>query len=198
MRRLYFLAFAATLLGLLGGCAAPGRYAMPDDRDTASPREALANAEHYLKTRPTWRVDCTGFVRACYHSAEMTDYARRQPPGRNMAQSLFRFCTDHWKRRARFAMIQPGDIVIFDKTYDANRDGHIDDKDRWTHAGLVESFEDGVLTYLDASEGRKGAKIRRRSFSIKKDGKNETVAHDPTTGRAIHHRETFDAAFGPE
>jgi cell wall-associated NlpC family hydrolase len=171
---------------------------MPDDRETASPQEALDNAERFIAERPDWSVDCSGFVRACYHSAEMTRYALHQPPGRNMAQSLFRFCTDRWHRRKRFNEIQPGDILIFDKTYDANHDGHIDEKDRWTHAGLAVSFGDGLLVYLDASEGRKGPKIRRRSFSIKTGGKNETVATDKATGRRITHRETFNAAFGPE
>jgi len=171
---------------------------MPDDRETAAPSEALENGESYLKERADWAIDCSGFVRACYHSAEMTRYAISQPPGRNMAQSLFRFCTDRWHRRKRFAEIRPGDILIFDKTYDANHDGRIDAADRWTHAGLVESFRDGLLTYLDASEGRKGAKLRRRFFSIKPGGKNETVAVDRATGRKIKHKETFDAAFGPE
>jgi hypothetical protein len=182
----------------LAGCAGTGRYVMPDDRETASPRGALENAKRYLSERPNWDIDCSGFVRACYHSAEMADYALRQPPGRNLAQTLFRFCTDHWHRRPHFADIRPGDIVIFDKTYDANHDGHTDAKDRWTHAGLVESFRNGMLTYFDASEGRKGPKLKRRSFSIKTGGKNETVAVDKATGRRIKHRETFDAAFGAE
>jgi cell wall-associated NlpC family hydrolase len=184
--------------GWLAGCAGPGRYTIPADGATASPGEAVENAEDYLAKRPDWNIDCSGFVRACYHSAAMTEYAYRQPPARNLAQTLFRFCTAHWHRRAKFADIRPGDIVIFDKTYDANHDGEINEKDKWTHAGIVESFKGGMLTYLDASKGRKGHKLKRRSFSIKNGGKNETVAVDRKTGRHITHRETFNAAFGIE
>jgi len=182
---------------LLAGCAG-NRYTLSDRGQAATGAEALRTAEKILTTHPGWDVDCTGFVMACYRSPEMARYVRAQPPGRNLAQSIFRFCTDDGVRRTRFLQIQPGDILIFDKTYDANHDGHIDEKDKWTHAGIAVSFEDGLLTYIDASRGRKGRNIRLRSFSIRPGGKNERVAVDPATGRRILHRETFDAAFGLE
>lgn len=206
MRGLHLLlACAAALSGaVLTGCAAHARSTGGSQARTlprqsvAASHPALANAQRYLEERPGWDIDCSGFVRACYRSEAMTRYAQRQPASRNMAQVLFRYCTDHGKRRKRFAEMQPGDIVIFNKTYDANRDGAIDEKDRWTHAGIVESYEDGVLTYLDSSRGRKGDKIRRRAFSIRPGGLNERVAVDPKTGTVIRHRETFDSAFGLE
>jgi len=192
---LFLGALAAVFL--LAGCAG-NRYTRSDRGRAATGAEALTTAQDILKRHPSWDVDCTGFLMACYHSPEMARYVRHQPNGRNLAQSIFRFCTDYGVRRARFVQIQPGDILIFDKTYDANHDGHIDDQDKWTHAGIAVSFEDGLLTYIDASRGRKGRNVQRRSFSIRPGGKNERVAIDPATGRRILHRETFNAAFGLE
>jgi hypothetical protein len=190
--------FALAFWWGLSGCATAAKGPSTEEPRGVSSVAALANARTYLNERPDWNIDCSGFVRACYRSAEMTNYAKRQPPGRNLSQTLFRYCTDHWKRRARFADIRPGDMLIFNMTYDANRDGRINEIDRWTHAGIAESFQDGLLIYLDASKGRKGPKLRRRSFSIKTGGKNETVATDPATGTKITHRETFDSSFGME
>ncbi|HEY5038125.1 MAG TPA: hypothetical protein VIJ93_03530, partial [bacterium] len=98
-------------------------------------------------------------------------------------------------RRARAGDIQPGDILIFNKTYDINHDGHIDDKDVFTHTGIVETFNNMMVTYVDASEGRKPPRLHRRQFSFYGDGHNETVTKDPATGRKIHARETFYAAY---
>jgi len=54
-----------------------------------------------------------------------------------------------------------------------------------------------VVTYIDASEGRKPPRIHRRRFGFYGNKYNETVATDPATGRKIHARETFYAAYGP-
>lgn len=185
------------LLCLLVGCGGSDRV-LSAERQTARGSEALSAAVWLLENEPYRNIDCSAFVRACYHSAEMKAYLRRQPSGRSMARGLFRFCTDRWIRRARFADIQPGDLVFFNKTYDANRDGAINGGDRWTHVGIAESFSEGKLVYLDASKGRKGPRIRRRSFSILPKGKNENVARDPATGARITHKDTFDSAFGME
>ena len=101
----------------------------------------------------------------------------------------------HGKRRAHAADIQPGDILIFNKTYDKNRDGHIDEKDTDTHCALVEWFQDMTVTYIDASESRKPPRLHRRQFSFYDRGPNEHVAVDPATGRRIRARETFYAAY---
>jgi hypothetical protein len=105
------------------------------------------------------------------------------------------YLTAHKRRRPQAAEIQPGDILIFNKTYDINGDGHIDDKDVFTHTGIVEKFEDGVVTYIDASKERRPPRIHRRRFSFYGNKFNETVAVDPATGRKIRARETFYAAY---
>jgi hypothetical protein len=162
----------------------------------ASPQEAIRNAEGYLQNKPNWVVDCSHFVLACYHSPEMDRFfGKYNYLNHNRTKDLRIYLEQHKTRRPKAANIHPGDILIFNKTYDKNHDGHIDEKDTDTHCAIVESFKDWVVTYIDASEERKPPRIHRRKFSFFGDKYNETVAHDPATGRRIRARETFSAAY---
>ena len=164
----------------------------------ASPEEVVRNAEYFLKHRPDWKIDCSHFVLACYHSPGMDRFfSKFGYLGHNLTKDIRIYLEQKRTRRARAADIKPGDILIFNKTYDRNHTGHIDDSDTDTHCGIVESFKDMVVTFIDASEGRKGARIHRRQFSFYDKGPNPHVAVDPATGRRIRLRETFYAAFGP-
>ncbi|HVM31703.1 MAG TPA: hypothetical protein VMU88_01080 [bacterium] len=192
--------------GTLSGCVPIGYSGYPPGSETrydsgsysgqvqASAGEAIRTAEDILEHQPNRQLDCSHFVLACYHSKKMADYFRGQKPGENLTYYLNRYLTEAHTRRAHAADIQPGDILIFNKTYDLNHDGHIDDRDLYTHAGIVESFQNWVVTYLDASEGRHPV-VQRRRFSFYGDKDNETVAKDPATGAKIHHRDTFYAAY---
>ncbi len=157
--------------------------------------QIVANARHYLNTRPDWDIDCSNFVRACVKSEAMDSYLAAQG-GKNLTLSIFGYLRRYGVERKDPSAIRPGDVLIFHYTYDANRDGSIDAQDVYTHSGIAESMKDGLLTYIDSSKGRKDPKIRRRSFSFREGGKNERVATDPKTGREIRHRETYAASFG--
>ena len=171
-------------------------YEIRNPGTQASPQEAIRNAEAYLETRHDWKIDCSHFVLACYHSPEMDRFFGQVSfLGHNLTKDLRIYLEKKKTRRAKAADIQPGDILIFNKTYDKNHDGHIDDKDTDTHCAIVESFKDWVVTYIDASEDRKPPRLHRRKFSFFGEKDNETVAHDPATGRRIRARETFSAAF---
>lgn len=184
-------------VGMAVGCAPVG-YQIRNSGVQASPEEAIHNAEEFLRTRPDWKIDCSHFVLACYHSPEMDRFfGKYSYLNHNLTKDLRIYLEQKKTRRARAADIQPGDILIFNKTYDKNHDGHIDDKDTDTHCALVESFHDMVVTYIDASEGRRHPRLKRRRFSFYDTGPNEHVATDPATGRRITARETFYAAFGP-
>jgi hypothetical protein len=187
--------FPAVMM-LVAGCA-PGRYELGERDPAAGPNEAIHNAERYLHDRPNWKIDCSHFVLACYHSPGMNAFLNRRRYNHNLVYDLNYYLTQQKTRRPRAADIQPGDILIFNKTYDINHDGHIDDKDVFTHTGIVEAFEHMTVTYIDASEGRKPPRIHRRRFSFYGNGPNETVATDPATGHKIHARDTFYAAYGP-
>jgi hypothetical protein len=164
----------------------------------ASPEEAIHNAEDSLEHNRNWKIDCSHFVLNCYHSSEMNAFLNRRKYHHNLVYDLNYYLTQKKTRRPRAADIKPGDILIFNRTYDINRDGRIDEKDVFTHAGLVEWFDRDkmLVTYIDASESRKLPRIHRRMFSFYGEGNNETVAVDPATGRKIHARETFYAAYG--
>ena len=187
--------FLLLLSGFLGGCVSYSRNALMENGPTASPEEAIRNAENILTHNPDWHIDCSHFVLACYHSGAMNAFLNRRKYNHNLVYDLNYFLTQQKTRRKRAVDIQPGDILIFNKTYDINHDGRIDDKDVFTHAGLVESFKNWVVTYIDASESRKGHILRRRAFSFIGDKNNERVARDPATGRKILHLETFYAAY---
>ena len=183
-RSLRFLC-SAILLCSLEGCVSYSRNALMENGPTASPEEAIRTAENILLHNPDWHIDCSHFVLACYHSSSMNAFLNRRKYNHNLVYDLNYYLTQQKTRRKRASDIQPGDILIFNKTYDINHDGRIDDKDVFTHAGLVESFKDWVVTYIDASESRKGHILRRRSFSFIGDKNNEKVARDPATGRRI-------------
>src|SRR5271170_2108821 len=141
--------------GFLAGCAPVG-YGIRNSGVQATPAEAIRNAEYFLKHKPNWKIDCSHFVLACYHSPEMDRFfGKYSYLNHNLTKDLRIYLEQKKTRRARAADIQPGDILIFNKTYDKNRDGHIDDKDTDTHCALVESFHNMLVTYIDASEGRK-------------------------------------------
>jgi hypothetical protein len=189
-----WVALLVTLIIWAGGCAS-NRYGVIENGPTASPEEAVYHAVEYLRDRPDWRIDCSHFVLACYHSRDMDNYLRHHGNQHNLTYTLNTYLTLLKTRRSVAAQIEPGDIIIFNKTYDINHDGHIDDKDVYTHAAIVESYHNGLLIYIDCSDDRKTPRIHRREFSFFDDKYNETVARDPATGRKIHARETFYAAY---
>jgi len=193
---LFFVPSWLLLTIFVFGCA-PGRYEGLTGGVQASPEEAIQNARHYLKTRPDWDIDCSHFVLACYHSREMAVFLNARKYHHNLVYDLNYYLTKKKTRRARAADIRPGDILIFNFTYDINRDGRIDAKDVFTHAGIVEKFLDGAVYYIDAAGSRKPPRLHRRAFSLFGEGHNEAVARDPATGRKILHRETFYAAYAP-
>jgi len=194
---------AAKLFFLLGIClgavgCGTDRYEVQNPGYQASPEEAIRDAETYLNTRPNWKIDCSHFVLACYHSPAMDRFfGHYSYLNHNRTKDLRIYLEQNGTRRARAADIQPGDILIFNKTYDKNNDGHIDERDTDTHTGIVESFNDMRVTFIDASEGRKPPRLHRRQFSFYDSGPNPHVARDPATGRRIRLRETFYAAYGP-
>jgi hypothetical protein len=180
---------------LLGSGCGSSRYILSERTITASPEEALQRAREYLNGRSDWRIDCSHFVLTCYHSGKMNSYFLHRKGHKQLTYDLNAYLTLNKTRRAKAVDIRPGDILIFDKTYDINRDGHIDEKDVFTHVGIAESCNNGVLIYIDASEDRHPPRIRRRQFSFFNDRFNETVATDRATGRKIRARETFYAAY---
>jgi hypothetical protein len=192
--RLSFLLLILLLCGWGVGCA-PNRYFLSEGTQTASPEEAVQNAKSYLINQPDWKIDCSHFVLVCYHSGKMNRFLKHQKGNHNLVRDLNAYLESQHGRRVHAVDIRPGDILIFNKTYDINHDGHIDDKDLYTHTGIVEDYQNSLVTYIDVSDDRKPPRIHLRRFSFTDDRFNETVARDPSTGRKIRARETFHAAY---
>jgi len=176
------------------GCM-QGRYYLSEATSAASAEEAVQNARNYHAYQPDWKIDCSHFVLACYHSGKMNRYLKQKRGNHNLVRDLNTYLEAYGIRRVHASEFKAGDILIFNMTYDINHDGHIDDKDVYTHAGIVENYQNGLVTYIDASEDRRSPRIRVRRFSFTDDKINETVATDRATGRKIHARETFGGAF---
>lgn len=183
------------VLGWAGSACAPGRYFLSENTHPALSEEAAQNARDYLAHQSDWKIDCSHFVLACYHSGKMNHYLSHRRGNHNLVYDLNTYLEGRGGRRIHAADFRPGDVLIFNKTYDINHDGHIDDKDLYTHTGIVEHYENGLVTYIDASDDRRPPRIHLRRFSFTDDKFNETVAKDPATGTKIHARQTFHAAY---
>lgn len=187
--------FTAALVFVLAGCAGVTIQQRTAD-DT--PLKALRRAQAFLKEKPFWRVDCSNFVRACYDYPPLETFLRKKTGDRNLTYYLFEFFRTVGVARGK-NHVKPGDVVFFHKTYDQNHDGSIDERDRFTHVGIVESLSSGRLTYLDASLSRQRrgeAVLQRRVVHLFGGSSDETVARDPKTGTPIRHSETVGEIFG--
>ena len=191
-----FLFLLLVLGGWGAGCAPAALYILSENTPTASPEEAVQNAKNYLVNQSDWKIDCSHFILACYHSGKINSFLNHLRNKHNLVRNLDDYLASQNSRRIHAADIRPGDILIFNKTYDINHDGHIDDRDLYTHAGIVKDYQNGLVVYIDASQDRKPPRIHLRRFSFTDDHFNETVARDPASGRKIHARETFHAAYG--
>ena len=119
----------------------------PAQRTLARSAARFVGAPHIQVQGRRFRYDCSGLVRAVYFSSgiDLTEgvQARDQENG---VRLIRRYIQEHG-RLHHGPVIQPGDLVLFHNTWDADRDGRLDD--RWTHIGIVERVEqDGTVTFI--------------------------------------------------
>lgn len=119
------------------------------------------------------RADCSGFVCACFEAADIPLI----DDGVEGASGTERI----WRTMARRGVTvapgkaRPGDVLVFDHTYDRNRNGRPDDP--FSHVALVEDVDpDGTVTYLHY--GSKG--VTRAVMNVR----HAADATDPATGKA--------------
>ncbi len=93
--------------------------------------------------------DCSGFTSMIFYlnGIDLLKTPRRMAHGRNMVASLYNAAASRGDIIHR-NLPQPGDMVFFDRTYDANRNGRRDDP--LTHVGIVEKVdaETGNVYYI--------------------------------------------------
>ena len=114
--------------------------------------------------------DCAGVTRAIYleHGIDLyaSGTADRQANG-------VRLIYNHMRQHGTLhqgPVVQPGDLVFFDNTWDANSDGLINDA--LTHVGVVERIEpDGTVVFIS----RVARSIERHRMNLTEPGVHRTV-----------------------
>jgi hypothetical protein len=153
MRMSGVLLFAVTV----GACAA-----------TQQPygRTVSDSAEYYLAHPPAWqRLDCSGFVEVVLARA-----------GAEVQGNSRTFWADAERDGRVVQKPMPGDLAFFDRTYDANRNGRVDDA--LTHVAVVTAVEpDGTVVMVH--RGSQGIRPLRLNLARRHDHRDgERVLND--------------------
>lgn len=143
-----------TVTALLAGCSQPvsaGSLGKSGASRKAWGEAVSASAGWHLENRPRLqRSDCSGLVESILARA-----------GASIRGTSRTFWTDA-RRNARLSLRpRPGDLVFFDRTYDANRNGRVDDL--LTHVAVIARVDDDG-TVLMVHRG--GIGIRRLRMNL--------------------------------
>lgn len=184
---------AAGIVALLAGCPAPAfdmarPVKTPETTcchagDIAGRRLAVAKTAARLVGARTIqykgkriRYDCAGVTRAIY-LANGIDLFKN--PGRSRRGNGTTLIYDHVRRYGRIHKgpnANPGDLVFFNNTWDANKDGRVNDA--LTHVGVVERIErDGTIVFIS----RVSRAIERYRLNLHKPG-----VHKSRDGRLLN------------
>ncbi len=162
--------------------AAAGAPAKPPQSD---PVEKLVDAQILLLlTQETavddhaYPLDCTGTVMAAYEIAGAGLFEQFVAVAGGGVARLYTIARDHELLR-RSGIPQPGDVLFWDNTFDANGDGQFNDE--LTHAGLVlATHNDGSIEYVHHNY-RRGIVVERMNLlfpEVFRDG-DGTLVNSP-------------------
>lgn len=119
------------------------------ERQTAIARTAagLVGARTITVNGRRIAYDCAGVARAIYLRHGIDLYENQVNGGQaNGVRMIYTHVRQHG-RIHRGPIVQPGDLVFFDNTWDANGDGKLNDP--LTHIGIVELVErDGTVVFI--------------------------------------------------
>lgn len=153
-------------------------YAMPETEHWSEPRlseaqrliaeggPSLVGKKTLVVNGITYPNDCTGVVRAAYAFASM-DIAFRfdRYPGNGVRRLYSTLKDEGLLYSVRYP--QPGDLIFWDNTWDANGNKLADDE--LTHVGVVMAVaEDGSIRYLHYNYS-KGTVIERMNLMFPDD-----------------------------
>ena len=155
---------ATGILTTLAGCPFPvfeaARSVEPPDPDCCPTRARPASRDAIAKTAAKLvgartiryqgrriRYDCAGVARAIYLANGIDLF---ENPGGKRGGNGTRLIYRHVQRYGRIhrgPRVHPGDLVFFNNTWDANRDGRLNDS--LTHVGVVEKMEpNGTIVFI--------------------------------------------------
>ena len=135
---------------LIGCC----RLAQPDSRQQAIVNTAsrLVGATTIESNGRRIAYDCAGVVRAIYLASGVDLYHRAEV---DSTANGVRLIYNHLRSYGRLhhgPVVQAGDLVFFDNTWDSNGDGRLNDP--LTHVGIVEMLEaDGTVIFISRLSG---------------------------------------------
>ncbi|WP_052078643.1 CHAP domain-containing protein [Spirochaeta lutea] len=107
---------------------------------------SLLGRENLRFSDATFPLDCTGVVLAAYHEADLDLTAEFTKYTGNGVQRLYEMA---YSNGTAFSsrLPAPGDVIIWDNTYDRNENTRWDDE--YTHTGIVVDVnQDGQITYI--------------------------------------------------
>lgn len=134
----------------------------------------------------TFPPDCTGTVLAAYWGAGLDPVKYFNLYSGNGVKRLYDM-GDAYGLGYMHALPNPGDVIIWDDTYDKNGDGKWGDL--YTHAGIVmEVHESGQISYLHYNYAR-GVVIEKMNL-VKPDSytdADETLVNSPMRMRSDRH-----------
>lgn len=157
------------LAGTLSACAAPASQGLrqavtpiPDCCRTIQPdphRQAIVRTAVNLVGAKTIEsqgrrisYDCAGVTRAIYLAHGIDLYDGGATDGRTNGVGLIYNHLRTHGRLHRGPVVQAGDLVFFDNTWDYNGDGLVNDP--LTHVGIVEAVEtDGTIVFISRVAG---------------------------------------------
>ncbi len=140
----------STVTPLVGCC----RLAHPEGRQQAIVRTAvrLVGATTIESNGRRIAYDCAGVVRAVYMAYGIDLYHGAEV---NSTANGVRLIYNHLRSYGRLhhgPVVQAGDLVFFDNTWDSNGDGRFNDP--LTHVGIVEMVEaDGTVIFISRLSG---------------------------------------------
>src|SRR3989339_1294085 len=147
--------FKIWLIALFGLCSCAGLHTRESSLDIYKKRvevvsiaKEMVGKNEILVGDRKYSYDCSGFDSAVYDKALGIKLFKinRSSKGKNGVELIFTYFQENGKLY-KSGIPSEGDIVFFDKTYDLNKDGRLND--RLTHAGIVEKVDNSkTITFI--------------------------------------------------
>lgn len=128
--------------------------------DTA---RSLVGKKEIVFNRKRYNFDCSSLVRAVYIESLGVDLIRAYEieRGDRNVELIYKYCREYGTLYRR-KYPHEADLVFFDRTYDADRDGR--EKDKLTHVGIVEYVDrNGTIMFIHLDSGG----IRRGRMNLR-------------------------------
>ena len=122
-----------------------------------------------------FHYDCSGLATAVYFSQGINLLKTKQHNPQDNGVRRIRSYVEQHGRLHQGPTTQPGDLVFFHNTYDANKDGRVND--RWTHVGIVEKVrKDGTVIFVSrVSRGIERYRMNLSSITTHRRGSGKVL-----------------------